>query len=179
MVLELLGDSELRLGKTLSAMVLRNTNGKNTPILPGQMVLSATAANASALADLAPGDVISIDAVTDDPAWEQVLWATGGGNMLVKGGQMAADVSNETAPRTILGVRADGSVYVLEYDGRQSGVSAGLSTREAAQILLDQGCVSGINLDGGGSSVLSAAYPGQTVAVQSSPSDGKPRACAT
>ena len=178
-VLELLGDSELRLGKTLSAMVLRNTNGKNTPILPGQMVLSATAANASALADLAPGDVISIDAVTDDPAWEQVLWATGGGNMLVKGGQMAADVSNETAPRTILGVRADGSVYVLEYDGRQSGVSAGLSTREAAQILLDQGCVSGINLDGGGSSVLSAAYPGQTVAVQSSPSDGKPRACAT
>jgi hypothetical protein len=39
-------------------------------------------------------------------------------------------------------------------DGRQPGYSEGLSLREAADVLASHSCADGLNLDGGGSSVL-------------------------
>ena len=173
----------LRLGKKTKATVLSVAQAKNTPMAEGQMVLSLTANNKLGL-DLASilgeGDEITLRAVTQDEAWEDVVWSTGGGNILVRDGAVTADATaGGREPRTLLGTRRDGSVVIVECDGRQSAVSAGLSLAEAAQLMLDQGCTQVINLDGGGSSVLTAAYPGQPSAVLSSPSDGKPRAGAT
>ncbi len=180
-LLEARGD--LRLGKTTKATVLSVSDTKNTEMEEGQMVLSLTANNTPGLdlgAILSEGDTITLRAETADDRWNDVVWSTGGGNMLLRDGAVTADVTTSgREPRTLLGVREDGSVVVVECDGRQSAVSAGLTLSEAAQLMLSYGCVQAVNLDGGGSSVLAVSYPGQESAVLSSPSDGQTRSCAT
>ena len=65
-------------------------------------------------------------------------------------------------------------------DGRQSGYSIGLSQVNLADELLRQGCVTAVNLDGGGSTSFSLWIPGQNgPAVRNKPSGGSLRACAT
>ena len=175
--------NQLKLGKKVEATVLSIANAKNTRMEEGQMVLSLTANNKLGLdlaAMLTQGEKITIRATTADERWEDVIWSTGGGNMLVRDGQLTADASaSGREPRTVLGVRKDGSAVIVECDGRQSSLSAGMTLTEAAQLLLSQGCTDVINLDGGGSSILTASYPGQDSRVLSSPSDGAPRAGAT
>ena len=180
-LLEVSGD--IRLGKRLKATVLSVSNAKNTEMAEDQMVLSLTANNKLGLdlaAILTEGDEITLRAETADERWEEVVWSSGGGNILVKDGQITADASaSGREPRTVMGVRKDGSAVIVECDGRQSSLSAGMTLAEAAQLLLSQGCTDVINLDGGGSSILAAAYPGMDSQVLSSPSDGSPRAGAT
>lgn len=181
-VLELLEPEDvLALGQPLQARVISNARANGTPLQQGQLVLSLTdtCTTGATLSDLAVGDVVTLLAQTEDPRWEQVCWSSGGGNMLAKNSELTADATSEIAPRTVLGVREDGSFRILECDGRQSSLSAGISLKEAAQLLLDDGCVQVLNLDGGGSSILAAAYPGKSAAVLSSPSEGTPRSCAT
>lgn len=56
-------------------------------------------------------------------------------------------------------------------DGRQSGYSAGLTQKDLADELLQQGCQWAVNLDGGGSTTLSVLLPGSSApAVDNSPS---------
>ncbi|MGM0575985.1 MAG: phosphodiester glycosidase family protein [Myxococcota bacterium] len=62
-------------------------------------------------------------------------------------------------PRTGAGVTADGDLVLLVVDGRQEGVSEGVTTVEMAEILLDFEVVDAINLDGGGSTTLVVADP--------------------
>ena len=47
-------------------------------------------------------------------------------------------------------------------DGRQSGYSAGLTQKDLADELLQQGCQWAVNLDGGGSTTLSVLLPGSS-----------------
>ena len=52
--------------------------------------------------------------------------------------------------------------------------------KQLAQEFIDQGCVTAVNFDGGGSSAIAAKLPGSSsVEVLSSPSDGALRKCAT
>ena len=74
-------------------------------------------------------------------------------------------------PRTLAGVTADDRLLLIVVDGRQPDWSVGLSFDDARDLLLHLGVVEGMNLDGGGSSSLSAN--GITV---NRPSDGQPRA---
>ncbi len=180
-LLEVNGD--LKLGKKRKATVLSVANTKNTEMQEGQMVLSLTANNKLGLdlaAILSEGDEISLRANTADERWEEVIWASGGGNILVKDGTVTADATaSGREPRTVMGVRKNGTAVIVECDGRQSSLSSGMTLAEAAQLLLSQGCTDVINLDGGGSSILAASYPGKDSQVLSSPSDGSPRAGAT
>lgn len=176
-------NNQLKIGKKVEATVASIDQTTNTEITDDTLVLSLTANNKPGL-DLASilekGDKVTIRAATPDERWEEVVWATGGGNILVRDGAITADANvSGREPRTLLGVREDGSFLVLECDGRQSAVSSGLTLPEAAQMMLDQHCIQVINLDGGGSSIVAASYPGQDSAVLSSPSDGSPRAGAT
>ena len=43
-----------------------------------------------------------------------------------------------------------------EIDGRQSGYSGGLTMTQLAQEMIDRGCVTVVNFDGGGSSAVAA-----------------------
>ena len=176
-------NNQLKIGKKVEATVASIDQTTNTEITDDTLVLSLTANNKLGL-DLASilekGDKVTIRAATPDERWEEVVWATGGGNILVRDGAITADANvSGREPRTLLGVREDGSFLLLECDGRQSAVSSGLTLPEAAQMMLDQHCIQVINLDGGGSSIVAASYPGQDSAVLSSPSDGSPRAGAT
>ncbi len=180
-VLSVRRDKALTIGDTLRTTVLSAEHTNATPIGENELVISLTDANKPgySLENIAVGDEIEIDIRTEDPVWEQVVWSCGAGNLLAWEGALTDEAKTEVAPRTVLGVREDGSFSILECDGRQSGLSAGISLLEAARMLLDAGCVTVVNLDGGGSSAIAAAYPGQEPRLISSPSDGAPRGCAT
>ena len=111
---------------------------------------------------------------------EQIQEAIGGGVYLVKNGKIAvtanSDYYNNRASRTCVGITADGKVVLMVLDGRQEPFSVGGSAEEIAQIMLETGCVTAINLDGGGSSTYAAKEEGSDeVTVVNSPSDGYER----
>jgi len=55
------------------------------------------------------------------------------------------------APRTAVGVTKDGSIILLVVDGVEAA-KEGVDLYELAEILIEQGALHAINLDGGGSS---------------------------
>ena len=80
-------------------------------------------------------------------------------------------------PRVAVGIKADGSVVVLENDGRQNPYSIGMSWSEIADVLISLGCVVGGQLDGGGSATFVSKRSGEAaLTVKNSPSDGNARA---
>ena len=65
------------------------------------------------------------------------------------------DWNRTRAPRTAVGVRGDGGVVLAVVDGRANlRHSIGVTLAELAQVMLNLECVSAMNLDGGGSSVM-------------------------
>lgn len=67
--------------------------------------------------------------------------------------QFDSDITVGRHPRAALGLSAD-HVMAIACDGRRSGVDAGLTMTELAEILRDLGATDAINLDGGGSTTL-------------------------
>lgn len=132
-----------------------------------------------------PGDRVTLNTSCSDPVLSSAQWASGAGDIIIRNGAITDSSQwvygrDGRNPRTALGVKADGTLVLYEVDGRQSGYSGGLSEKDLADELLQQGCQWAVNLDGGGSSILSARLPGSsTVDVQNSPSGGYPRSCAT
>jgi hypothetical protein len=57
-------------------------------------------------------------------------------------------------PRTLAGVKADGTILLVTVDGRQPGYSVGASFEESAQIMKSLGAIDAVNLDGGGSTTM-------------------------
>ena len=111
---------------------------------------------------------------------DQIKEAVGGSIYLVRNGEIAvnasADYYNSRASRTCVGITADGKVVLMVLDGRQFPFSVGGSAEEIAQIMLEAGCVTAINLDGGGSTTYAAKQEGaDEVTVVNRPSDGYER----
>lgn len=133
------------------------------------------------LTALKSGDTVTVYTGARNDNWEDVYYACGAGDMMVENSALteAALKSTSRGPRTMLGIRNDGSVSVLVCDGRDGGTADGLTLKEAALRLYNDGCKNVVNLDGGGSSIASARYPGYSASsVVSNPSDGRPRKCA-
>jgi len=104
---------------------------------------------------------------TPQDAWSGLRHAVAGGPHLIGNGQIRSLTAwreegfSEThltgrQPRTAIGQTADGTVLLVTIDGRQPGWSNGVNLRELAQILLDLGALDAINLDGGGSTVMTS-----------------------
>jgi len=68
-------------------------------------------------------------------------------------GQFDSDITEGRYPRAALGITSD-SLVALACDGRRSNVDGGLSMLELAEVMLELGAESAINLDGGGSTTL-------------------------
>ena len=110
-----------------------------------------------------------------------VVEAVSGPIWLVRNGQNVCARSNEDLmPRNCIGVTADGGVVACVADGRQAPYSVGLTLWELSEILLDQGVVDAIYLDGGGSATSVTKREGtDELVVRNSPSDGPERTVAT
>lgn len=71
-----------------------------------------------------------------------------------------SDWNNRLSPRTAIGLTADNHLILFAVDGRQPGISEGMTVREAAEWLRqDYRVVNALNLDGGGSTTLAMADP--------------------
>lgn len=87
------------------------------------------------------------------------------GPALIREGQVLDDYESESSkfgpgfslkrhPRTAVGIRKDGSLIFVVVDGRQEGLSVGMTLPELAGFLEEQGAWDAYNLDGGGSSTM-------------------------
>lgn len=174
-----------------SGLTLRVTglllSNESITIGPDEYILTAADASnrGDAFAAFREGDVITLTTYCADPVLSRARWACGVGDIMVRGGALTDSsawtyAKDGRQPRTALGLKPDGTMVLYAVDGRQSGYSAGLTQYNLAEELLSQGCVTAVNLDGGGSTSLSLWVPGQSGPVmQNKPSDGRARSCAT
>ncbi|MEG2212736.1 MAG: phosphodiester glycosidase family protein [Clostridiales bacterium] len=152
------------------------------PLSAGQVVISFASSGNKAVLDklksIGVGENLNIN-VSNSPSWQNVVFACGGSERLLRNGVNVASAST-AAPRTALGVKGDGSFILYTVDGRQSGLSAGATMAATAARLAELGCVDAVNLDGGGSTTLSTVLPGQDygkLTTINSPSGGALRSC--
>lgn len=162
--------------------VLEST--KSIPIPAGKAVLTMNGKDnaeiLAALRALKPGDPVMLTVATGDARWTEAVEALGGTHKIVHEGQVCAGLPTERTAWTAVGIRADGSVVLYTMDGRRSGHSVGATLSQIAQRLLELGCTDAIGMDGGGSTTLGAALPGQNAfQVVGKPSDGAQRANST
>lgn len=144
----------------------------------GRMVLSLAGDTEGEAPDwlnmLQTGDTLLLSAVCDE-TWRDVESAVGLLYMLAEDGAVAGGLEKykDAAPRTAVGLRADGTLVLYTVDGRQSGHSVGLGLDGVARRMLELGCVTAAALDGGTSTNLNALLPGDNVLSQINiPSDG-------
>ena len=100
-----------------------------------------------------------------------LVWALSYGPTLIENGEIRPNLANNLSePRTAVGQLADGTVVLLNIQGRQ--VSAlGVTYQQLAEIMLRFGCVTAGNLDGGASSDM--YYRGEFVNISNT--SGGPR----
>ncbi|MEM5766980.1 MAG: phosphodiester glycosidase family protein [Bacillota bacterium] len=150
----------------------------NTAIPPNGFVVSGHGAKDKALAALKVGDPLSVKhALTPD--WSDVRLAVGAGPQLVRDGTIylttktegfGSDVAGGRAPRTAVGMTAQGRMLLVVVDGRQPGYSVGMTLLEMGKLLQSLGAVNALNLDGGGSAEMVV-----NGVVVNQPSDGRER----
>jgi Phosphodiester glycosidase len=95
---------------------------------------------------------------------EELVWGMAGGPRILTQGKIDVRLEPESMgeafsitrhPRTAMGITRKGEVLLVTVDGRQAGLSRGVSLPELAQILLEYGAWDGVNMDGGGSTTMS------------------------
>lgn len=179
-------EGEMSVSGTMQLEVTELYTGADAqPIGEEYMILTAASVGGKEeeFKKFAVGDLVTLTTVCSDQSLEDAEWATGAADIIVFEGA-ATDTVNSTGtlasrnPRTAVGIKEDGTVVTYVVDGRRTSYSNGLTYKELAQELIDMGCVSAVNLDGGGSAVMSVRMPGYASAKPvSSPSDGSERSC--
>ena len=143
----------LKLGQTLSARVRELSEDDSLPVIRDRMILALSPAVAVRLPKLKAGDVVTFSTATF-PDLTGVKTALGGGPTLVhQGAPMHWNTPPPRHPRSAIGWN-DQYLFLVEVDGRQAGLSVGMSFPELADYLVRLGCQEALNLDGGGSSTL-------------------------
>jgi len=160
----------LRLGAKLRARVREVREAGDTPLPPGIIVLSLGPQLLVDAPAVKAGDTVQISTATA-PDLTGARTAIGGGPRLLSDGKLVNGWKspNQRHPRTALGWN-DAYIYFLLVDGRQPGLSVGMSFQEMADYFLKLGCTHAINLDGGGSASMWAFGH-----VVNSPSEGQER----
>ncbi len=159
------GDGSLRLcgGRSLKVEDIKRAS-VDTPIPEGCFVLSAgSELGEELLRLLKTGDTAALTLELSGE-WSRVRNAVGGGPVLVRRGAVyitgekegfKPDILVGRAPRSAVGVSADGkTLIIMSVDGRQKH-SGGATLNELAQQMVKAGAYNAMNLDGGGSTALS------------------------
>ena len=144
------------------------TEGR-TAIPAGGFVLSYGGRTApAALRALQPGARIHIEpayavASGHPDVWTRASDIVCGAGLLARDGRFVDDWAVEALapgfaaarhPRTMIGTRPDGSVWLVTVDGRQPGLSAGMTLPELRDFARRLGLTNALNLDGGGSTTM-------------------------
>jgi exopolysaccharide biosynthesis protein len=148
---------------------IRNGEGSSAIPLDGFVVSACGRAREWVLTNLRAGSMVRLDSKLApvesemSDSWKRASFIVGGGPQLIKDGRVAitfeaekiaAKFVSDRHPRTAIGRLEDGRVLVVAVDGRQPGVSAGMSLPELADLLLEFRASDAINLDGGGSTTM-------------------------
>ncbi len=180
----LTASQNLAIGSMVNCVVeeVIETDGGATPIPAGKFILSISNSGGEWLQEmvrsLQPGDELDLEVYSADTRWNQVDCAVGALYYIVSNGQVVSGLdAASAAPRTAVGVKANGDVIFYTIDGRQSGHSVGATIRMVAQRLVELGCTEAVLLDGGGSTTLVSTYPDYgSSSVVNKPSEGTSRA---
>ncbi len=89
-----------------------------------------------------------------DEAFQTGGWLLKDGVIALKPYESYIGPTNALAPRTLAGVNRNGELVLVVVDGRNPGISEGITGLQAAQLMLDAGCTDAAFLDGGASSTL-------------------------
>ena len=158
----------------------------NTKLDKSIVVLSFGPRRVADLPAIEPGQEIKISTATK-PSLRTARTAISGGSIITRGGKKAKierpanssslnsySVSSmfERHPRSAVGFSKT-HIYLVEVDGRQRGLSVGMTLEELGEYMAKAGCDEAINLDGGGSATF--WYRGRIV---NSPCDGSERTVA-
>ena len=157
------------------------------PLSDGEIVLTArrSGVNGEVYKRFSLGAVVTMDVECSDERLLEAAYVAGCGEILAENGKITEETSwfsfNEGVhPRTLIGWRSDGTLVLYVADGRQSGYAEGLTLRMAAEEMIRRACLTVVNMDGGGSSVIGARMPGEWVVEPlNQPSAGKTRQCAS
>ncbi len=99
--------------------------------------------------------------------------------MVVKNGELVSKTEERTsapAARSMVGIKADGTLVICMNDGRSANNSVGLCNYEEGEVMLALGCEWAANCDGGGSSTFLTKRAGEeTFTMRSVPCDGAER----
>ncbi|MFA6842916.1 MAG: phosphodiester glycosidase family protein, partial [Bacilli bacterium] len=170
-------NGQAAIGGVLEAKVSTiNESTQKTAIGENQLVLIGS--DLAALGNLKVGDELSFSFDDNDTAndWSKVAQSTCGFYQVLEDGNVINSSNTDVHPRTLVGYKADGTIVFYVVDGRQPGVSMGLTTRDAALYMKSLGCTNVINLDGGGSSNMTVRLPGSdNLTTVNVPSDGEER----
>lgn len=161
----------IAVGVTYTGKVAEIRDGGDTPLSPDRMILSIGPKNT--LPPIKPGNTVQLVMQTD-PNLRGVKTAIGAGRILIQDGKMpdVGPADQPRHPRSMIGWNQQ-HLFFIVIDGRQPGVSIGMTYPEMAALAKEYRCTNAIELDGGGSSTLWAM--GRT---WNTPSDGKLRAIA-
>lgn len=146
----------------------------------GRVVLSGQGTAAEFLKALKEGDEVNFEI---NFTRNDIKHAISGTPRLLVNGEISEEISkrsdaNVRHPRTAVGIKG-GQVVLVTVDGRQKGLSDGMTLYELADYMLDQGIENALNFDGGGSTAMIARKQGNfTASLVNSPSDGRERSVA-
>jgi Phosphodiester glycosidase/FlgD Ig-like domain len=161
----------------LAAQVVSLSQGGATQIPPDGAVLQVVGAASTGLDTIALPGAPFVVRLALKPWWDGVPDALGGGPALVQDGKIVVPTSEDfsstqivpRAPRTAVGQLADGRIVLVAADGRRSW-TAGVDTKQLADLMVSFGAVNAIAMDSGGSTTL--AFDGELL---NSPSAGAER----
>ena len=100
---------------------------------------------------------------------------SGTGQTLIYNGEPIVTNDKNRHPRTMIGVKEDGTLVLCTVDGRQPQEKMyGMTYDELSALMYHYGCVAAYNMDGGGSTTM-VIREGNELRVLNSPSDGNER----
>jgi hypothetical protein len=156
----------LAVGESYRARVREIRQSGDTRLVPNLIVLSLGPQAAASAPEVEVGAVLEISTSTT-PDLKGVKTAIGGGPALIKGAQAfslkeppagsSAAYSErskyERHPRAAVGWN-NTHFFFIEVDGRQPGLSVGMTLAELAEYMMKLGCTDAMNFDGGVSATM-------------------------
>ncbi|MDQ2865675.1 MAG: phosphodiester glycosidase family protein [Candidatus Eremiobacteraeota bacterium] len=130
-----------------------------------------------------PGDSVSAAGDLSPVAAANIVAAVGGGPLILRGGEWYDDPDGPSGgeyaariPCSGTAVQPDGTLLLIEIDGREPDRSVGVTRREFASFMRALGASDGLAFDGGGSSAIAVRDLGSPQAtLRNRPSDGRER----